>query len=118
MHLDTERPFHLNSSYKGANLFHLQIKPGKIVNIGSALGIIRDVAPRCENTPELNRDRPRPAYATVEGGVLALTQWIAMLVAGDSIYVNAVALGVCEFEMTKGYNYILSGIHMGRMDQP
>ena len=88
---------------------------GKIVNISSISGKIGGVASRAAGS---NRGRSGPAYAAAKGGVLALTKWVAKDVGRDGIYVNAVAPGGIETEMTRGYDYGVENIPIPRIGQP
>jgi 3-oxoacyl-[acyl-carrier protein] reductase len=88
---------------------------GKIVNISSVSGKVGGVASRAAGT---NLGRSGPAYAAAKGGVLALTRWVAKEVGRDGIYVNAIAPGGIETEMTRGYDYGVENIPIARMGQP
>lgn len=90
-------------------------RSGKIVNISSVSGKIGGVASRGEDS---KRGRSGPAYAAAKAGVLALTKWIAKDVGRDGIYVNAVAPGGVESEMTRGFNYGVENIPIPRIGQP
>jgi len=91
---------------------------GKIVNVSSISGIIGGAVSKHDDLPEATRGRSGPAYAAAKGGVIALTRWIAKDVAKDGIYVNSVAPGACETEMTKGFDYNVSGLPIPRMGKP
>ncbi|MBI1914622.1 MAG: SDR family oxidoreductase [Planctomycetes bacterium] len=88
---------------------------GKIVNISSVSGKIGGVASRAEGS---NLGRSGPAYAAAKAGVLALTKWVAKDVGRDGIYVNAIAPGGIETEMTRGYDYGVENIPIPRMGRP
>ena len=88
---------------------------GKIVNISSISGKIGGVASRAAGS---TRGRSGPAYAAAKGGVLALTKWVAKDVGRDGIYVNAVAPGGIETEMTRGFDYGVESIPIPRIGQP
>jgi 3-oxoacyl-[acyl-carrier protein] reductase len=92
-----------------------QRRSGKIVNISSVSGKIGGVASRAAGT---NSGRSGPAYAAAKAGVLALTRWVAKDVGRDGIYVNAVAPGGIETEMTRGYDYGVENIPIPRMGRP
>ncbi len=91
---------------------------GKIVNVSSISGIIGGAVSKQDDSPEKIRGRSGPAYASAKGGVLALTRWVAKDVAKDGIYVNAIAPGACETEMTRGYDYGVSSLPIARMGAP
>ena len=90
-------------------------RAGKIVNISSISGKIGGVASRGADS---QRGRSGPAYAAAKAGVLALTKWVAKDVGHDGIYVNAIAPGGIETEMTRGYNYGVENYPIPRMGQP
>src|SRR5262245_49979615 len=90
-------------------------RSGKIVNISSVSGKIGGVASRAAGP---DRGRSGPAYAAAKAGVLALTRWVAKDVGREGIYVNAVAPGGIETEMTRGYDYGVDNIPIPRMGRP
>jgi 3-oxoacyl-[acyl-carrier protein] reductase len=92
-----------------------QRRYGKIVNISSVSGKIGGVASRAAGS---SSGRSGPAYAAAKAGVLALTKWVAKDVGRDGIYVNAVAPGGVETEMTRGYDYGVENIPIPRLGQP
>jgi 3-oxoacyl-[acyl-carrier protein] reductase len=47
-----------------------------------------------------------------------LTRWIAKDIAKDGIYVNSIAPGACETEMTRGYHYDVGSLPIARMGEP
>ena len=91
---------------------------GKIVNVSSISGIIGGAVSRPDDTPEQIKGRSGPAYAAAKGGVIALTRWIAKDIAKDGIYVNCIAPGACETEMTRGYDYGVQALPIARMGHP
>jgi len=91
---------------------------GKIVNVSSISGLIGGATSKPENISEPIGGRSGPAYAAGEGGLMALTKWIAKEVAKDGIYVNAVAPGACQTEMTHGYDYSVRDLPIARMGEP
>lgn len=91
---------------------------GKIVNVSSISGIIGGAVSKLGDSPENTRGRSGPAYAASKGGVIALTRWIAKDVAKDGIFVNCIAPGACETEMTKGFDYNVSMLPIPRMGKP
>jgi 3-oxoacyl-[acyl-carrier protein] reductase len=91
---------------------------GKIVNVSSISGIIGGAVSRPSDTPEHRRGRSGPAYAAAKGGVIALTRWVAKDVAQDGIYVNSVAPGGVETEMTRGYDYNVQALPIARLGRP
>lgn len=93
-------------------------KYGKIINVSSISGIIGGAVSKIGDTPEKTSGRSGPAYAAAKGGVLALTRWIAKDIAKDGIYVNAIAPGACETEMTRGFDYNVDALPIPRMGQP
>ncbi|MBL0716246.1 MAG: SDR family oxidoreductase [Desulfosarcina sp.] len=91
---------------------------GKIVNVSSISGIIGGAVSKLDDSAEKTRGRSGPAYAAAKGGVIALTRWIAKDVAKDGIFVNSIAPGACETEMTKGFDYNVSILPIPRMGKP
>ncbi len=91
---------------------------GKIVNVSSISGIIGGAVSKAGDTAEQIRGRSGPIYAAAKGGVIALTRWVAKDVAKDGIYVNAIAPGACETEMTRGYDYGVQSLPIARMGHP
>lgn len=91
---------------------------GKIVNVSSISGIIGGAVSKPDDTPEQIKGRSGPAYAAAKGGVIALTRWIAKDIAKDGIYVNCIAPGACETEMTRGYDYGVQALPIARMGHP
>jgi 3-oxoacyl-[acyl-carrier protein] reductase len=91
---------------------------GKIVNVSSISGIIGGAVSKLDDSPEVTRGRSGPAYAAAKGGVIALTRWIAKDVAKDGIFVNSIAPGACETEMTRGFDYNVSMLPIPRMGKP
>lgn len=91
---------------------------GKIVNVSSISGIIGGAVSRLDDSPDKTRGRSGPAYAAAKGGVITLTRWIAKDVAKDGIFVNSIAPGACETEMTKGFDYNVSMLPIPRMGTP
>jgi 3-oxoacyl-[acyl-carrier protein] reductase len=88
---------------------------GKIVNISSVSGKIGGIVSRAAGS---DRGRSGPAYAAAKGGVLALTKWVAKDVGHFGIYVNAIAPGGVDTEMTRGYDYAVENQPIPRMGQP
>lgn len=88
---------------------------GKIVNISSVSGKIGGVVSRL---PGLAHGRSGPAYAAAKAGVIALTKWVAKDVGHHGIYVNAIAPGGVETDMTRGYDYSAENHPIPRMGQP
>jgi 3-oxoacyl-[acyl-carrier protein] reductase len=91
---------------------------GKIVTISSISGVIGGAVSRKAEEPEVRRGRSGPAYAAAKGGVIALTRWIAKDVGQSGIYVNSVAPGAVDTEMTRGYAYEAEGLPIPRMGRP
>jgi 3-oxoacyl-[acyl-carrier protein] reductase len=91
---------------------------GKIVTISSISGIIGGAVSRATPEPGAARGRSGPAYAAAKGGVIALTRWVAKDVGQAGIYVNSVAPGGVETEMTRGYAYPVEGLPIPRLGQP
>ena len=91
---------------------------GKIVNVTSISGIIGGAVSKPDDTPEKVQGRSGPAYAAAKGGVIALTRWLAKDIAKDGIYVNAIAPGACETEMTKGFDYGVQALPIARWGHP
>lgn len=91
---------------------------GKIVNVSSISGIIGGAVSKPDDTPEKTKGRSGPAYAAAKGGVIALTRWMAKDVAKDGIYVNAIAPGACDTDMTKGFDYAVQSLPIARLGSP
>jgi 3-oxoacyl-[acyl-carrier protein] reductase len=91
---------------------------GKIVTIASISGLIGGAVSRARESAETRRGRSGPAYAAAKGGVIALTKWVAKDVGQAGIYVNAVAPGAVDSEMTRGYAYPVEALPIPRMGQP
>jgi 3-oxoacyl-[acyl-carrier protein] reductase len=91
---------------------------GKIVNIASISGIIGGAVSKPGDTLETIRGRSGPAYAAAKGGVIVLSRWIAKDIAKDGIYVNCIAPGACETEMTRGFDYGVTALPIARMGRP
>jgi 3-oxoacyl-[acyl-carrier protein] reductase len=91
---------------------------GKIVTISSIAGIIGGAVSWAADTPGAGLGRSGPAYAAAKGGVIALTRWLATDVGQSGIYVNSVAPGGVDTEMTQGYAYPVEGLPVPRMGQP
>lgn len=93
-------------------------KYGKIINVSSISGIIGGAVSKIGDSNEAKKGRSGPAYAAAKGGVIALTRWIAKDVAKDGIYVNSIAPGACETDMTRGFDYNVSSLPIPRMGKP
>lgn len=91
---------------------------GKIVTVSSISGIVGGAVSRSSDSPDARRGRTGPAYAAAKGGVIALTRWVAKDVGQSGIYVNSVAPGGVDTEMTRGYAYPVEGLPIPRMGQP
>ncbi len=90
---------------------------GKIVTISSISGIIGGVVSRSGDSPDARGGRSGPAYAAAKGGVIAFTRWVAKDVGQNGIYVNSVAPGGVDTEMTRGYAYAAQELPIPRMGQ-
>jgi NAD(P)-dependent dehydrogenase (short-subunit alcohol dehydrogenase family) len=76
---------------------HMKVRQyGKIVNIASSAGRYRS-----SYFPSGSSFRSGVAYASSQGGVLALTRELAFELAADGIYVNAAVLGLIETEQAR-----------------
>jgi len=91
---------------------------GKIINIASISGKIGGAVSKKGDGPESKRGRSGPAYAAAKGGVIAFTKWVAKDAGCYGIYVNAVAPGAIDTEMTKGYTYPIQDLPISRMGTP
>jgi 3-oxoacyl-[acyl-carrier protein] reductase len=91
---------------------------GKIVNVGSALGFVGGCLSHAKAPMKGARERSGPAFAAAKGGVVALTRWVAGAVAKDGIYVNAIAPGACDTEMTRGCDYSEETLPISRIGEP
>ena len=91
---------------------------GKIVTISSISGIIGGAVSRATDAPGARGGRSGPAYAAAKGGVIALTRWAAKDLGQSGIYVNSVAPGGVETEMTRGYDYVVDVLPIPRLGQP
>ena len=92
-------------------------RAGKIVTVSSISGIIGGAVSRAEDAPEARRGRSGPAYAAAKGGVIALTKWLAKDLGQAGIYVNSVAPGGVDTEMTRGYRYPVEGLPIPRLGE-
>ncbi len=91
---------------------------GKIINIASISGRIGGAVSKAGTGVEGKRGRSGPAYAAAKGGVIAFTRWVAKDAGCYGIYVNAVAPGGIDTEMTKGYVYPVDELPISRMGRP
>jgi len=91
---------------------------GKIVTIASISGIVGGAVSRAGEAAAARQGRSGPAYAAAKGGVIALTRWVAKDVGQAGIYVNAVAPGGVDTEMTRGYVYPVEALPIPRMGEP
>jgi 3-oxoacyl-[acyl-carrier protein] reductase len=91
---------------------------GKIVTIASIAGIMGGPVSRAAESDDARRGRSGPAYAAAKGGVIALTKWVAKDVGQAGIYVNAVAPGGVDSEMTRGFRYPVEGLPIPRLGEP
>jgi 3-oxoacyl-[acyl-carrier protein] reductase len=93
---------------------------GKIVNISSISGKLGGAV---SGTPSHGSaaapaGRSGPAYALAKGGVIAFTKWVAKDAGRYGIHVNAVCPGPIETDMTRGFDYAVTGQPIGRMGTP
>jgi 3-oxoacyl-[acyl-carrier protein] reductase len=91
---------------------------GKVVTIASISGLIGGAVSRAGESREATLGRSGPAYAAAKGGVIALTKWVAKDAGQAGVYVNAVAPGGVDTEMTRGYVYPVEGLPIPRMGEP
>jgi 3-oxoacyl-[acyl-carrier protein] reductase len=91
---------------------------GKIINIASISGKIGGAVSKKGDGIESKRGRSGPGYAAAKGGVIAFTKWVAKDAGCYGIYVNGVAPGGIDTEMTKGYIYPLEDLPISRMGKP
>jgi len=91
---------------------------GKIINIASISGKIGGAVSKKGDGVESKRGRSGPGYAAAKGGVIAFTKWMAKDAGCYGIYVNAVAPGGIDTEMTKGYTYPVEDLPISRMGKP
>lgn len=77
---------------------------GKVINISSISGKIGGLFSK-NSDEETDQGRSGPAYATAKGGVINLSKWMAKDVGRFGIYVNSVAPGPIETELSKGFDY-------------
>jgi 3-oxoacyl-[acyl-carrier protein] reductase len=98
---------------------HMKAKGcGKIVNIASISGKIGGAVSKKGAGVEGKRGRSGPAYAAAKGGVIAFTKWVAKDAGCYGIYVNAIAPGGIETEMSKGFVYPIEDLPISRMGKP
>jgi 3-oxoacyl-[acyl-carrier protein] reductase len=98
---------------------HMKTKGcGKIVNIASISGKIGGAVSKKGAGVEGKRGRSGPAYAAAKGGVIAFTKWVAKDAGCYGIYVNAIAPGGIETEMSKGFVYPIEDLPISRMGKP
>jgi 3-oxoacyl-[acyl-carrier protein] reductase len=91
---------------------------GKIVTISSISGIIGGAVSGATRGSDTRQGRSGPAYAAAKGGVIAFTRWVAKDVGQSGIYVNSVAPGGVDTEMTRGFAYAVQALPVPRMGQP
>ncbi|MDP2838702.1 MAG: SDR family NAD(P)-dependent oxidoreductase, partial [Syntrophales bacterium] len=91
---------------------------GKIVNIASISGKIGGAVSKKGAGAEGKRGRSGPAYAAAKGGVIAFTKWVAKDAGCYGIYVNAIAPGGIETDMSKGFVYPIEDLPIARMGKP
>jgi 3-oxoacyl-[acyl-carrier protein] reductase len=91
---------------------------GKIVNIASISGKIGGAVSKKGAGVEGKRGRSGPGYAAAKGGVIAFTKWVAKDAGCYGIYVNAIAPGGIETEMSKGFIYPVGDLPISRMGKP
>ena len=91
---------------------------GKIVNIASISGKIGGAVSKKGAGVEGKRGRSGPAYAAAKGGVIAFTKWVAKDAGCYGIYVNAIAPGGIETDMSKGFVYPIEDLPISRMGKP
>jgi len=78
---------------------------GKIVCIGSLAGKVGGLI-------------SGPHYVASKGGVHAFIKWVAKDGAAHSVYVNGIAPGIVETEMTKGFPYSTGMVTLNRFGTP
>jgi len=115
----------VNTILKGTFLFTQAVYPhmkknryGKIINIASISGRIGGAVSKAGEGIEGKRGRSGPGYAAAKGGVIAFTRWVAKDAGCYGIYVNAIAPGGIDTEMTKGYVYPIEELPISRMGRP
>ncbi len=91
---------------------------GKIVNIASISGKIGGAVSKKGAGVEGKRGRSGPGYAAAKGGVIAFTKWVAKDAGCYGIYVNAIAPGGIETDMSKGFIYPIEDLPISRMGKP
>jgi 3-oxoacyl-[acyl-carrier protein] reductase len=91
---------------------------GKIVNIASISGKIGGAVSKKGAGVEGKRGRSGAAYAAAKGGVIAFTKWVAKDAGCYGIYVNAIAPGGIETDMSKGFVYPIEDLPISRMGKP
>lgn len=98
---------------------HMKAKGyGKIVNIASISGKIGGAVSKKGTGVEGKRGRSGPGYAAAKGGVIAFTKWVAKDAGCYGIYVNSIAPGGIETDMSKGFVYPVEDLPISRMGQP
>jgi 3-oxoacyl-[acyl-carrier protein] reductase len=91
---------------------------GKIVIISSISGKLGGAVLAAPGAPAERTSRSGPAYALAKGGVIAFTKWVAKDGGPHGIHVNAVCPGPVDSEMTRGYQYDVSGMPIRRLGSP
>ena len=91
---------------------------GKIVNISSISGKLGGAVLEAPGAAPGQTSRSGPAYALAKGGVIAFTKWIAKDGGRHGIHVNAVCPGPIDTDMTRGYQYHVTGLPIARMGSP
>jgi 3-oxoacyl-[acyl-carrier protein] reductase len=98
---------------------HMKAKGyGKIVNIASISGKIGGAVSKKGAGVEGKYGRSGPAYAAAKGGVIAFTKWVAKDAGCHGIYVNAIAPGGIESDMSRGFVYPVEDLPIARMGKP
>lgn len=88
---------------------------GRIVNIASVGGKAGGIGPIHEDG---SGGRSGLAYAASKAGVINLTKWIAKDVGKWGITCNTILPGPIVTEMTRGHQYDMSDVPVGRWGEP
>lgn len=91
---------------------------GKIVTISSVSGKMGGPTSRKGITAQEQVGRSGPAYAAAKGAVMAFTKWVARDGGRYGICANVIAPGPIHTELTRGFDYAVEALPIGRWGEP